>query len=602
VTTYSAPLDDIDFVMNRICGLGGLAEIETFSHADPVLVRDLLSEANRFMSERIAPLNQVGDVEGSVRNADGSVTTPTGFVGAYQEYVDGGWGAVPFDVGYGGGGFPWMVGIGLQEIINSANMAFAMAPLLTQGAIDAIQHHADETLRMTYLPKMVSGEWTGTMNLTEPDAGSDVGALRTKAVRRDDGSYLITGTKIYITFGEHDMADNIVHLVLARTPDAPAGTKGISLFIVPKFLVNADGSLGDKNDVHCVSIEHKMGIKASPTCVLSYGESGEGAVGYIVGEENRGMAYMFTMMNQARLSVGIEGMALAERAYQQALEFSQQRRQGRAPGAPAGESSPIIDHPDVKRMLVTMKSTIEALRRMLYWNAQCLDLAAHHPDADVRKEADDIAALLTPLSKGWGTDMSVELTGIAVQVHGGMGFIEETGVAQHYRDARITTIYEGTNGIQGMDLVGRKLGLEGGAVITAHLQRIADIDVELSKHEALAGIRTALATSLAAVRTSTEWLFAHAGSPVDALAGATPYLRQLSTVTGGYLMARTALVATELLASGEGSETPEFLAAKVASARFFCEQLMPAADGLVAQVTAGADALMGFDAALLTSR
>ncbi len=287
VTTYSAPLDDIDFVMNRLCGLGELAQLETFSHADPSLVRDLLAEANRFMSEKIAPLNQVGDVEGSVRNADGTVTTPTGFIDAYHAYVEGGWGAVPFDVGYGGGGFPWMVGIGLQEIINSANMAFAMAPLLTQGAIDAIQHHADETLKMTYLPKMISGEWTGTMNLTEPDAGSDVGALRTKAVRHDDGTYRITGTKIYITFGEHDMAENIIHLVLARTPDAPAGTKGISLFIVPKFLLNADGSLGERNDVHCVSIEHKMGIKASPTCVLSYGETGEGAIGYLVGEENR---------------------------------------------------------------------------------------------------------------------------------------------------------------------------------------------------------------------------------------------------------------------------------------------------------------------------
>jgi 3-(methylthio)propanoyl-CoA dehydrogenase len=602
VTIYDAPLADIDFCLNRIADLGALSQFDTFSHADPAMVRDLLAEANRFMSERIAPLNQVGDVEGSVRHPDGTVTTPTGFADAYAEYVAGGWGAVPFDVGYGGGGFPWMVGIALQEILTSANMAFSMAPLLTQGAIDALRHHASEELRMTYLPKMISGEWTGTMNLTEPDAGSDVGAVRTKAVRQDDGSYLITGTKIYITFGEHDMAENIVHLVLARTPDAPAGTKGISCFIVPKYLVNADGSLGERNDVTCLSIEHKMGIKASPTCVLSYGESGKGAVGHLIGEENRGMTYMFTMMNQARLSVGLEGMALAERAYQQALAFAQERRQGRAPGAPAGESSPIVDHPDVKRMLATMKSTTEAMRRLIYWNAECIDRALHHPDADERVQADKLAALLTPLSKGWGTDMGVEMTGLAIQVHGGMGFIEETGVAQHYRDARITTIYEGTNGIQAMDLVGRKLGLDAGGVVNAHLARIADLDTDLSKEPSLATTRAALAGSLVAARTATDWLFAHAGSPVDALAGATPYLRLLSTVTAGYLMARSALIATQLLADGApGPESDEFLRAKVATGRYFCEQIMPASDGLVGAVTGGAEATMVFDAGLLAS-
>jgi 3-(methylthio)propanoyl-CoA dehydrogenase len=602
VTGYSAPLDDIAFTMNRICDLGGLAAIDTFSHSDPAMVRDLLAEANRFMSERIAPLNQVGDTEGSVRHPDGSVTTPAGFIEAYREYVEGGWGAVPFDVGYGGGGFPWMVGIALQEILTSANMAFSMAPLLTQGAIDALRHHASEELRMTYLPKMISGEWTGTMNLTEPDAGSDVGAVRTRAVPQSDGTYRITGTKIYITFGEHDMADNIVHLVLARTPDAPAGTKGISCFIVPKYLVNADGSLGAKNDVTCLSIEHKMGIKASPTCVLSYGESGEGAIGYLIGDENRGMAYMFTMMNQARLSVGLEGMALAERAYQQALAFAQDRRQGRAPGAPAGESSPIVDHPDVKRMLATMKATTEAMRRLIYWNAECIDLSLHHPDADVRATADMQAALLTPLSKGWGTDMGVEMTGMAIQVHGGMGFVEETGVAQHYRDARITTIYEGTNGIQAMDLVGRKLGLAGGAVISGHLDRIANLDSELSKVPALDRTRAALSTSLAATRDATEWLLARAGSPVDVLAGATPYLRLLSTLTAGYLMARSALIASELLDAGNsGAESAEFLRAKVATGRYFCEQVMPASDGLVAAVTGGAEATMAFDASLLAS-
>jgi alkylation response protein AidB-like acyl-CoA dehydrogenase len=443
---------------------------------------------------------------------------------------------------------------------------------------------------------MVSGQWTGTMNLTEPQAGSDVGAVRTRAVPQPDGSYLITGTKIYITFGEHDMAENIVHLVLARTPDAPPGTKGISCFIVPKFLVHDDGTLGERNDITCVSIEHKMGIKASPTCVLSYGDKG-GAVGYLIGEEHRGMAVMFTMMNQARLSVGLEGLALAERAYQQALAFAQERRQGRAPGAPAGESSPIIDHPDVKRMLATMKATNEAMRRLLYKNAEAIDLSLHHPDPAVRERATEQAALLTPLSKAWATDMGVEMTGLAIQVHGGMGFIEETGVAQHYRDARITTIYEGTNGIQAIDLVGRKLPMRAGGVIMDHLAEIAELDAALGKHDELAAVRRELAASLAATREATQWLFDHADDPVAALAGATPYLRLLSTVTAGSLMARSALTALELLAAG--STDAALLRSKVATGRFFCEQLMPAANGLVSAVCAGADAVMGFDAAAL---
>jgi alkylation response protein AidB-like acyl-CoA dehydrogenase len=593
VTAYTAPLADIDFVLNRLCDLPGITSLDAFPDADPAVVRDLLAEAGRFFAERIAPLNQVGDVEGSTRHEDGSVTTPTGFVEAYAEYVAGGWGAVPFDPGYGGGGFPWVVGIALQELLTSASMAFSMAPLLTQGAIDAIDHHGTEAQKMTFLPKMITGEWTGTMNLTEPDAGSDVGALRTRAVRQDDGTYLITGTKIYITFGEHDLAENIIHLVLARTPDAPPGTKGISLFIVPKFLVNDDGSLGERNDVRCVSIEHKLGIKASPTCVLSYGDEG-GAVGYLVGEEHRGMAYMFTMMNQARLSVGLEGLALAERAYQQALQYAQERRQGRAPGAPAGEPSPIIDHPDVKRMLATMKATIEAMRRLIYWNAACLDLAKHHPDPDERQRADELAALLTPLSKAWGTDMGVELTGLAIQVYGGMGYIEETGVAQHYRDARITTIYEGTNGIQAIDLVGRKLPMRAGAVVAEHLDRIAALDAELARHPELAATRSALAANVAATRAATAWLVEHAANPVDVLAGATPYLQMMALTTAGYLMARSALVA---LAADDLD--PAFVAAKVASARFFCEQLLPAGDGLLGSVTAGGDAVMAFDAATL---
>jgi len=410
--------------------------------------------------------------------------------------------------------------------------------------------------------------------------------VRTKATKQSDGTYLISGTRIYITFGEHDMADNIIHLVLARTPDAPAGTKGISCFIVPKYVLNTDGSLGARNDVKCVSIEHKTGIKASPTCVLSFGDEG-GAVGYLIGEENHGMSYMFTMMNQARLGVGLEGMALIERAYQQSVEYAVQRKQGRAPGAPAGESSSIILHPDVKRMLVTMKSTIEALRRIIYWNAACLDIAAHHTDAAEREKASDIAALLTPISKGWGTDMSVELTGMAVQIHGGMGFIEETGVAQHYRDARITTIYEGTNGIQAMDLVGRKLGMKGGAVVLGLFDEMDAMHDKLLKHPELLASAAELKSAVNSVRGTTNWFFENATNQVAVLSGATPYLRQLSTLVGGYVMAKSAHIALHSdLSEDEKS-------AKINTARFFCEQLLPAVHGL-------SGAVMGDDALLMS--
>lgn len=590
MTIYKAPLADIDFVLNKFCNVADIAQFPKFTDIDTSIVGEMLGEAARFFEERFAPLNTVGDTVGSVRNSDGTVTTPPGFKEAYAAYVEAGWGALGFDPGFGGGGFPWVVNIALQEIMNSSNMALTMAPLLTQGAIDALLHHGDEVQKMTYLPKMISGEWTGTMNLTEPDAGSDVGAVRTKAVKNADGSYSITGTKIYITFGEHDMAENIIHLVLARTPDAPAGTKGISCFIVPKYLLNDDGSLGAENDVKCVSIEHKTGIKASPTCVLSYGDNG-GAIGYLIGEENHGMAYMFTMMNQARLGVGLEGLALAERAYQQALEYSVLRKQGRAPGAPAGESSQIVKHPDVKRMLLTMKSTIEALRRLIYWNAACLDTAAHHPDADVRDKASDLAALLIPLSKGWGTDMGVELTGTAIQIHGGMGFIEETGVAQHYRDARITTIYEGTNGIQAMDLVGRKIGLKGGAVLMSLFSDIESLDAQLAQHDQLSQSRAELACALSAARDTTQWIMQNATNQVAVLSGATPYLRQLSVLVGGYVMAKSALIA---LTSPELDAAT--VSAKVGSSRFFCEQILPSVHGLTSSIKGDADLLMSFDA------
>ena len=584
---YTAPLRDMRFVLEHLVDLASIAALPSFEHVDADGVYSVLEENARFMEDLIAPLNRVGDLQGSVRNDDGSVTTPEGFRAAYKAYVDAGWGGVPFPPEYGGGGFPWLVGIALQEILTSANMAFSMCPLLNQGALDMLLHHASEEHKETYLPKMVTGEWTGTMNLTEPQAGSDVGALTTKAVPQPDGSYRITGTKIFISFGEHDMSENIIHLVLARTPSAPPGTKGISCFIVPKLLVGDDGSLGERNDVTCVSIEHKMGIKASPTCVLSYGEQGEGAIGYLIGEENAGMRYMFTMMNNARLSVGLEGLALSERAYQMAVEYAKERKQGRAPGAPAGEQSSIVDHPDIRRMLLTMRSSIEALRGIIYANAAAMDRAKHHPDETTRTLATELTELLTPVSKGWGTDLGVELTSLAIQVFGGMGYIEETGVAQHFRDARIAPIYEGTNGIQAMDLVGRKLPMRAGAAVGDYLANIeATVDALAAAGDDLASIRTALADGLGALRTATDWLLANGlTDPLDALAGATPYLRLFSVVTGGWVMARQALAATALLADA-GPADKAFFEGKVLTARFFCEQLVPQAVGLVPAITA----------------
>jgi len=583
---YTAPLRDMRFVLDHVVDLASVADLPHYADVDVDAVHSILEENARFMEDLVAPLNRVGDLQGSVRNEDGSVTTPDGFVDAYRAYVDAGWGGVALPVEYGGGGFPWLVGVAMQEILTSANMAFSMCPLLNQGAIDMLLHHSSEEQRETYLPKMVTGEWTGTMNLTEPQAGSDVGALTTRAVPQADGTYRITGTKIFISFGEHDMAENIIHLVLARTPDAPPGTKGISCFIVPKHLVNDDGSLGGRNDVTCVSIEHKMGIKASPTCVLGYGEKGEGAVGYLIGEENAGMRYMFTMMNNARLSVGVEGLSLAERAYQMAVDHARERRQGRAPGAPAGAQSAIVEHPDVRRMLLTMRSQIAALRGVIYLNAAAIDHAGHSKTDEDRAAGQELADLLTPVSKAWGTDLGVELTSLAVQVHGGMGYIEETGVSQHFRDARIAPIYEGTNGIQAIDLVGRKLPMRGGAAITDFIDRIEAIDAELGTagHE-LASIRNGLAKGVVALRTATTWLLERGpADPLDALAGATPYLRLFSTVTGGWLLARQALAASAAAAAGGPDRA--FHEGKVLDARFFCEQIIPQATGLVPAITA----------------
>jgi alkylation response protein AidB-like acyl-CoA dehydrogenase len=442
---------------------------------------------------------------------------------------------------------------------------------------------------------MVTGAWTGTMNLTEPQAGSDVGALTTKAVPAGDGSYRITGQKIFITFGEHDMAENIIHLVLARLPDAPPGTKGISCFIVPKYLVDDDGTLGERNDAYCVSIEHKMGIKASPTCVMAYGDGGEGAVGYLIGEEHQGMRYMFTMMNNARLSVGLEGLALAERAYQDAVAYARERRQGRAIGAPAGEQSAITEHADVRRMLLTMRAYNEAMRALLYVNAEALDLAQHHIDPGIREAKQDLADLLTPLSKAWSTDLGVECTSLAIQVYGGMGYIEEAGVAQHYRDARITPIYEGTNGIQAMDLVGRKLPMKGGAVVKDLLTVMAAIDTRLAHHpEEFAVIRTAFGDALTALVEATLWITKHgAENPQDAMAGSVAYLRLFATTVGGWLLARQALAAREVLDAG--TDDPGYYEAKIATALFYAEQILPLAGSLSRIAQAGSDTVMAFD-------
>ncbi len=598
MTDYQPPFRDIGFVLDHLVDMDELCQLEPFKHTDPATIKGVLEEYGRFVADQVAPLNRIGDEQGSVHDpVTGSVATPDGFADAYRQYVAAGWGAVPFPAEYGGGGFPWVMGMAMQEIITSANMAFSMAPLLTQGAIEMLLEHGSEEQKEIYVQKMVTGEWSGTMNLTEPQAGSDLGAIRTKAVKQDDGTYLITGTKIFITFGEHDMADNIVHLVLARTPDAPPGTKGISCFVVPKLMVNDDGSVGARNDLKCVSIEHKLGIKASPTCVMSYGDNG-GAVGYLIGEENQGMRYMFTMMNNARLSVGLEGMSVAERAYQDSRQYAQERRQGRALGSEAGEQSLIVEHPDVRRMLMTQKALVEAMRAVIYVEAESIDLARHHPDPEMREVKRDLVELLTPVAKAWCTDMGVEVASLAIQVYGGMGFMEESGVPQHFRDVRITPIYEGTNGIQGMDLVGRKLPLKGGGVVTEFLSMIASLDPVLLRHGTrLKPVRSHLAEALTTLADTTHWILEHGmDDPRDALAGATPYLRMFSLVTAGWLMARQALVAKTALDNGESDPSIE---AKLATALFFCEHILPAANGLAPAVTAGFASTMAVPPELL---
>ncbi len=594
---YTPPLRDIRFVLDEVVDLAGLCESDRFSHVDNETVHMVLDEVGRFMAEVVAPTNVDGDTIMTKWQDDGSVVTPDSFKKAYTAWVDSGFGAIPFDPDYGGGGFPWIVGLTIQELMTSGNLAFALAPLLTQGAIDAFEHHGSDEQKAMYLPKMLTGQWSGTMNLSEPQAGSDVGAVTTKAEPVGDGSYKITGQKIWITYGEHDLAENIVHLVLARTPGAPPGTKGITMFVVPKFLPDADGNPGERNDVTCVSIEHKLGIHGSPTCVLSYGENG-GAIGWPVGDEFTGMRNMFTMMNNARLGVGLQGLSLLERSFQDGLEYAVERKQGTAIGAPRGEQSSIIEHPDVRRMLMTQRSWIDAMRLLCYETAVALDHAKASASAGDTAAAEahrEYGDLLIPLTKSLCTDVGVEQTSTTIQIFGGMGYVEETGVAQYWRDSRIAPIYEGTNGIQAADLIGRKLGMRAGGVVMDQLAAYEVLSKELGEVDGLAGAGSELATAVDTARTATSWLLEHATDPNALLAGSVPYLRILGTVVCGGLMARQAL------AAAPKATDDEFYAAKVASAQFFCEQIVPQVNGYLAAVQGGAEILFALNPGQLAS-
>lgn len=591
--TYRAPINDMLLALNHGAGLNAAVAAGHFGNYDSEITAAVLEEAGRFASEVLAPLNRVGDSNG-IKLKDGKVTTSPGWPDAYQRWIAAGWNAVSGAEAYGGQGLPLALNAVCTEIWAASNVAFGLCPLLTLSAIEALDAHGSEELKNIYLEKLISGEWTGTMQLTEPQAGSDVGALRARAERADDGSYRVFGTKIFITYGEHDMTDNIVHFVLARLPDAPAGTKGISLFLIPKFLVNADGSLGARNDIYCSGIEHKLGMHAAPTCTMTMGDNG-GAIGYLIGEENRGMQCMFTMMNQARLCVGLEGVGLADRAYQQALAFAQERKQGRAVGEKPSKSDPIIVHPDVKRMLLQMRALTAAARTISYATAVALDVSFRASDPAVKAAAATRAALLTPIAKAFSTDIGNEVASLGVQIHGGMGFIEETGAAQHLRDARITPIYEGTNGIQAIDLVTRKLAPNGGEAVWALLGELSAIvdEVEASNDPAFGSTAAKLREGLAALERASKWLLQRLPSqPNDALAGATPYLRLFGSALGGCMLASEALAARTMEGIGDAQRY-------VTLARFFAENVTVQATALERTVTEGADAVTGADAVLL---
>ena len=589
--TYKAPVDDMMFALKSAVGLDELIADGVVA-VDTDTIRAVLEEAGKFASEVLDPLNAPGDRTGS-KLVDGKVVTPAGWAEAYKAFAEGGWASLAAPEALGGQGLPEIVSMAACEIWNSACLSFGLCPLLTQGAIDAVAAHGDAYLQSTYLPKMASGEWTGTMNLTEPHAGSDLGALRTKAVRQPDGTYRITGTKIFITYGDHELTPNIIHLVLARLPDAPPGTRGISLFLVPKVLVAKDGTLGKRNDVVCAGVEHKLGIHGSPTCVMKYGESGDGAVGYLVGEENRGLNVMFIMMNAARLAVGVQGVAIAERATQRAIAYAKDRKQGRSAKGKAGEMSPIIEHADVRRNIMTMKAMTQAARAICLATAREIDLAHHAKDPAAKAAAMNRGALLTPIAKAFSTDVGCDVASIGVQIHGGMGFIEETGAAQHFRDARILPIYEGTNGIQAIDLVTRKLPLEGGKVVEAFIgdmRRTAE-EVRASNRPEFGHMGERLADAVTALAEASKWLGGQlAKNPDAAQAAAQPYLRLFGLAAGGTYLARSALAAVRDAASAGGQA-----ATYVALARFFAENLTTAAPGLKETIVTGTDSTLMLD-------
>jgi 3-(methylthio)propanoyl-CoA dehydrogenase len=580
---YVAPVKDMMFVLKELAGIDQVAQLPGFEEATPDLVEAILDEAGKFAGGVLAPLNVVGDREGAKWH-DKQVTMPAGFKEAYTQFAEGGWTALDCHPEFGGQGLPRLVSAAVREMWKASNMAFSLCPLLTNGAIEALELCGSPDQKQTYLPNMISGKWTGTMNLTEPQAGSDLAAIRSRAEPQGDGTYKIFGQKIFITYGEHDMAENIVHLVLARLPDAPEGVKGISLFVVPKYLVNADGSLGARNDAWCVSIEHKLGIHASPTCVMAFGDNG-GAIGTLIGKANEGLKYMFIMMNAARYAVGLEGLALSERAYQQALAYARERVQGRAiEGSPAPVA--IIRHPDVRRMLMTMKAQIEAMRALAYMVAGAHDTAFHHPDENERKRNQAFVDLMIPVVKGWLTETGIDIASLGVQVHGGMGFIEETGAAQHLRDARITTIYEGTTGIQANDLIGRKIAREGGATLKAVVAMMQQTLAEVNKAgPELGDIATHLAKGISALADAGTYIASRFGEDVRTVAvGAVPFLKLMGIVSGGWMMARAALIARAKIAEGDGDP---YYPAKVATATFYATHVLPGAPALAQTVISG---------------
>ena len=586
MTPYNAPVRDMLFAMKELGGLDAILAQPGNEEVSTDLVDTILEEANKFASNELAPINAQGDRQGCHWN-DGVVTSANGFKQAYDSFCETGWNGMPASTEFGGQGMPTLLSTAVLEMWKSSNMAFSLCQMLTLGAVESISHHGTEALRQRYLPKMVEGRWTGTMNLTESQAGSDLAAIRTRAEREGD-HYRITGTKIFITWGEHDMAENIIHLVLARLPDAPPGVKGISLFVCPKFLVNDDGSLGERNDLVCASIEHKMGIRGSATAVMSFGE-GKGAIGWLVGEENNGLACMFTMMNHARLNVGLEGLAISERAYQQARGYALDRVQGRGVGLGPDSSKTIIGHPDIRRLLMGMKSRIEAMRALAYYTAGQMDRAQGHADAAEREKAMTTVELLTPIVKGWCTENAQGITSDGVQVHGGMGFIEETGAAQHQRDARITTIYEGTTAIQANDLLGRKLARDGGKAMRGLITAMTEDARALEQHPdaAIADLSAALLRSITAMSEASALLLErHSVAPRETAAAAVPYLKLCGTVVGGWLMARAADAAATQLT--RGAPDAAFLDAKRITANHYALHVLPAASALRDVVVHGA--------------